>query len=417
MPTDPHQLDARQIVDLVERLILEQQRLEPLELLLAAGVLAYRDYEAWQLGRRALLQDALQLPLADTLALLRQAAEQARAAGLVPEPTAYRRWGESAAALVPGPSADLRRALATVYAPPPARRQLDLFYDSSSAILEQTLREAVLGRRFAAAREAADKLHRHAPEHPRVGDWRRLINSLEQASHALGAEPCRADAAALLRDIDTITPVATSLLGPQARDCLALLWAALAQAAQGLTFDPAEPRLHASWALAQLGRWQEARCAIEAEPGWQAEPGLLEPYARACRGSGDPRAARAALLASCWSHPQTAERILAAGDCPDSLLAAHWTTFCDLDPGADAQAASAPMLATGDFPAWCLLADPALAAAAPADTAALDPHRTAAYRAARALASAPQDLDQRRRLGAAHPALLAAFLQLRRGER
>jgi len=298
-------------------------------------------------------------------------------------------------------------------APPPAPRQLDLFSDSASVMLEETLREEVLARRFAAAREAVDKLRRHDPEHARIGDWWRLIDRLDRASQAAGAEPCRAEAAVLLRDIDAMTPTAASLLGPRAQDCLALLWDALARAADGLAFDPAEPRLHASFALAQLGRWQQARAAVEAEAGWRDEPGLLAPYARACRRSGDTRAARGALLAACWSQPQSAERILAAGDCPDSRLAAHWSAFCDLDLAADA--APAPALATEDFPAWCLLVDPALAADAPADTDVADGDRAAAYRAAQALVRAPDDLDQRRALSAAQPALLRIFLQRGRG--
>jgi hypothetical protein len=415
MPTDPNRLDPHKLVGLVERLILEQQRLEPIELLLAFGVLAYPDYEAWRLGQRASLQDALRLPLADTLALLRQATEQARAAGLIAGPVEYRRWGDDPVPLDPGPSRELQRALATLHAPPPARRQLDLFYDSASVVLEQALREAVLARRFSAAREAADKLQRRDPEHARVRDWRRLIDYFERTSHVPSAKPCQADAAALLKDIDAITPVAVALLGAQARDYLALLWAALAHAADGIRFDPAEPRLHTSYALAQLGRWQQARAAIEAEPGWRDASGLLAPYARACQRSGDARAARTVLLAGCWAHPQTAERILSAGDCPDGRLAAHWSAFCDLDVGAAAHV-SAPALATEDFPAWCLLMDPALAADAPADTMMADPDRIAAYRAAQALARAPDDLGQRRLLGAAQPALLATFLQRRCGK-
>jgi hypothetical protein len=296
---------------------------------------------------------------------------------------------------------------------PPPPRQLDLFSDSAGVMLEETLREEVLARRFAAAREAVDKLRRHDPQHARIGDWRCLIDRLDRASQAVGAGPCGTDAAVLLRDIDAVNPAAASLLGPRAGDCLAPLWDALAHAADGLAFDPAEPRLHASFALAQLGRWQQVRAVIEAEPGWRDEPGLLVPYARACEHSGDTGAARGALLAACWSQPQSAERILAAGDCPDSRLAAHWSAFCDLDLDAEADAASA--LATEDFPAWCLLVDPALAADAPTDIDAADADRAAAYRAAQALASAPDDLDQRRALGAAQPALLRIFLQRRRG--
>jgi hypothetical protein len=411
MPIDPSDLGPHELAGLIERLILEQQGLEPVELLLAAGVLAYPDYEAWRLGHRAALQTALRLPLTETLALLRQGEQLARAAGLTPAAVDYRRWGDHPVPIRVGPSAALNRALATRYVPPAHRRQLDLFYDSGTVALGRTLQEAVLARRFGDARAACGKLRERDPAHARLGDWLRLIDTLERSSRMPGPGPSRPDAPARLRDIDAITPVAERLLGHGARDCLAPLWAGLASAADGLRFDPGEPRLHASFALARLGRWPEVRAAIEAEPRWRDEPQLMERHARACRRSGDARAALADWLALCWVHPDTAERVLGAGDFPDARLAARWGAFCDLDPPDDAARA----LATGDFPAWCLLVEPSLAPDAPPDPAVADPDRVAAYRAALALASAPDDLDQRRALGAAHPALLAVFLALRRG--
>jgi hypothetical protein len=51
-----------------------------------------------------------------------------------------------------------------------------------------------------------------------------------------------------------------------------------------------------------------------------------------------------------------------------------------------------------------------LAAEVPADQCPPEPLRAAAYRAALALARTPDDVAQRRALGAAHPGLLAAFL-------
>jgi hypothetical protein len=133
---------------------------------------------------------------------------------------------------------------------------------------------------------------------------------------------------------------------------------------------------------------------------------LLERHGRACRLSGDTRAALADWLALCWGHPDTAERVLGARDFPDPRLAAHWLAFCDLDPPDG----PAPPLETADFPAWCLLVEPGLAAEVPADQGPPEPLRAAAYRAALALARTPDDVAQRRALGAAHPALLAAFL-------
>jgi hypothetical protein len=408
---DAHDLDPDSLPRLVEQLILEQQRYEPLELLLATGILAYPDYEAWRSGRRASLQGALRLALADTLALLRRADAQARAAGLVAAPADHRRWGEEPAPLEIGPSTDLSQALAIRYSPPPERRQLDLFYDSASVALEERLRDAVLARRFGAARQVCDKLSERDPAHSRLADWWRLIDLLESSPGKNKPQSPEADVARRLRDIDSIAPIADRLLDHGARDCLALLWSELARAAAGLAFDPAEPRLHASHALARLGRWQEVRAAIEAEPHWRDQPLLLAPHAQACWRAGDRRAALADWLGLCWAHPDAAEAALGAGDCPDQWLAARWNEFCDLDPHVDSPAAQA--LDTADFPAWLLLVEPALVADAPADPAAAGPERAAAYRAAQALARAPDDVAQRRALGAAHRTLLAVFLEVR----
>jgi hypothetical protein len=189
---------------------------------------------------------------------------------------------------------------------------------------------------------------------------------------------------------------------------LALLWADLARLTAGQPFNPRQPRLHESWALARLGRWQEVRDAIEAESSWSEQPELLAHHATACRHRGDQTAAMGDWFRLCWMHPEAAETRLGARDFPDAQLAQRWSAFCDLDPPEDGLA-----LDTEDFPAWCLITHPALAATAPATPNGADPDRAAAYEAAHTLAHAPDALEQRRALGEAHPGLLAALLQSR----
>jgi hypothetical protein len=82
---DPADLSPERLARLTEQLMLEQQGLDPLELLLTIGALAYPDYEAWRMGRRPELQSALRLPVADIVTLLQRAAAQAAAAGLLAE--------------------------------------------------------------------------------------------------------------------------------------------------------------------------------------------------------------------------------------------------------------------------------------------------------------------------------------------
>ncbi len=412
---DPADLSPDRLSALTEQLMLEQQGMDPLELLLASGALAYPDYEAWRMGRRPELQNALQLPVADVVALLRRAAAQASAFGLVAERTDRRRWGDAATDTAPEPlrigaDANLCRLLGSTFEPPPREQQLDLFYDSGAVAIEDSLRRALQARRLDDARAACGRLAERGEVGQTLADWLRLIAALDSVAgtddDALTADPTPEER---LDEVDALAPIAERRLGRSgARDMLALLWADLARLTAGQPFDPGQPRLHASWALARLGRWQEVRDAVEAEPDWPAQPKLLELHATACRHTGDPTAAMGDWFQLCWLHPEAAEATLGARDFPDAQLARCWSAFCDLDPPDDG-----PALETEDFPAWCLVTQPALAATAPAKPDGADPDRAAAYRAARTLAQAPDALDQRRALAAAHPTLLATLLQTR----
>ena len=68
--------------------------IDPLEVLLAAGLLAYPDYEAWRLGRGPDLGLALRVGPEAAVDLLQRAAAFARALRLVPEPLSHTTWGE-----------------------------------------------------------------------------------------------------------------------------------------------------------------------------------------------------------------------------------------------------------------------------------------------------------------------------------
>lgn len=397
----------------VEYLMLEQQRYDPLELLLSTGILAYSDYEAWRLGQRHELQSALRLGLREVLELLRQAAQQALSAGLLAKAAEHRRWGEgvdNAPSLVVGPDAALCRALGCVYEPPPRDRQLDLFYDSGAVAMEQRLSEALLEQRLDAARAAYAELSRRRPDTPKLTDWSRLLAALDDTAPAPAACLTAQQLRLKLDQLAAVAPLAHRLLGPRARDCLALLWNDLERRTADLDFDPQAPRLHRSWVLAQLQRWAEVRTSVEAVLDWRAEPELLARHAAACRRSDDRPSALCDWFRLCWAHPHQADAVLSDPELPDRGLAELWSAYGDLDPPAPPTSA----LETGDFPAWCVLSDAGLAEPAPAEPTGADPRRATAYRAALALAMRPHDIDRRRALGDAHSTLLAHFLQTRK---
>ena len=397
MSTAPETVTDQTLRALVDRLLLEQGQLDPLELLLAAELLDYGDYEAWRLGRAADLQGTLAAPPAVVAELLQRAGSYARGQGLEPGALQHTGWGGHDQPLRIGADPELARACATAYAVPVERRQLDLFHDSSELLLQEDLRRALVERRIDAARAGVARLMRQQPGHADLHDFLRLMQAIDDSDSA------DVSARERLAELDAIEPLARQLLGHRARDFLPPLWAALAEQLTGVPFDPVSPRLHASHAWASAGRWDAARAAIEAEPHWQAEPSLLLAHAEACWRRRDRAAARRDWMQLCWEHPLAAERALAAPTFPDARIADLWNAFGDSDEALD----------TEDFPAWLLLQDPTAASAVPPDAAPTD-DRGSAYRLLHRLVSGGQDIDLRRQLAEADPRLLRLFLSRRR---
>ncbi len=194
-------------------------------------------------------------------------------------------------------------------------------------------------------------------------------------------------------------PEAKKLLGHGARDLLAPLWTALAEALAGQPYAPDTPRLHAAYAWIRAGRYPEAHAALESTPEWQRWPGLLIAHAETARRLGDLAAARRDWSLLCWGFPAEAERVLAARDLPDDRLRRLWLEFTDLDLD----------LPTEDFPAWLLVADPGTAAAVPPDLAPSLPAGDV-YRLLHQLVAGADGIPQRKALGARHPDLLKLYL-------
>ncbi len=390
----PSEQDIRAQVD---RLLLEQGRLDPLEFLLATDLLAYEDYEAWRMGLRADIQGALHGSPACIAEWMDRAAEYARGQRLSATPVRHRGWSGHDAPLHIGAHAGLRRTCSVLYAPPADRPQLDLFHDSSGVLLEEAIRQALAERRDDQAREQLARLMREQPRHPHLRGFLQLIQAIDAPDPSVS--PPRRESR--LEELERIEPLAHQLLGRRARDFLAPLWTALAQALSGRSFDCRSPGLHASHAWARAGRWEAAREAVEAEPNWRETPALVLTHARACWHRHDPSAARLDWIQLCWDHPLEAERALGAKGFPDRRLADLWQVFGDLDPA----------LETEDFPAWLLLSD-AGAPPVPAELVPADDRGTA-YRLLRHLVDHVEDIASRRALDEAHPALLRLFLSSR----
>ncbi|HYN78353.1 MAG TPA: hypothetical protein VES73_11235 [Lamprocystis sp. (in: g-proteobacteria)] len=387
--TDPH--STRDLAVLVDRLILEQGRLEPLELLMACDYLAYADYEAWRLGQVPDLEGALRVPADQAAAVLGWASRFALAQRLVEEPLEHRAWGSSDQTLLVGPHAELSHACLRAFAPPADRIQLDLFQDSQFQVLEEAVRAALTGRRIHAAHAALTRLMALDQHHPRLPRYLRLMQTVED----LPALPV----AERLDTLEAMEPEARDLLGHRARDLLAPLWAALAEDLAGRPFDPAAPGLHGGFAWARAGRHPEARQALESDADWQRSPPLLIAHAQACCRMADVAAARRDWVQLCWQYPNEAVQALSAKDSLDPQIHRLWRQFGDTDLD----------LETPDFPAWLLLADPGSAAAVPPDQAPSGPVGEA-YRLLHQLVAGQGGISERKALAKRHPDLLKLYL-------
>ena len=97
-------LSKRGLTALVDQLILEQGRLDPLELLMACDYLSYADYESWRLGRVPHLEGVLRVPADQAAEVLARAGLYAAAQRLAAEPLEHRAW-DAAERIIPiGPA-------------------------------------------------------------------------------------------------------------------------------------------------------------------------------------------------------------------------------------------------------------------------------------------------------------------------
>ena len=393
---------AAELQSQVDSLLLEHGSFAPLELLFATGRLLQVDYEAWRRREVPLLDEVL-MGNRETIRMeLEQSAAYAGALGLTAEPQEL----HAAQAAAPGGgalriSADARLAelLASRYVRAPAP-QMDLFSDNPVVALTTGIANALAAADALEATRLLDALYAKQPNHPDLAGFDRLLEVLARIDRPV------ADCRELLEFICGVTSSAGRLLGARARDLLVPLWRHLAESLRALPYSPDEPQLHASYAWSQAQDWQAVKSSVLAEPQWWQQAPLDLRLVESALRRRQRAEALSAWFQLCWHVPEK------AGEAVETLrgsdLHALWQRFLDCDDEA---------LAAGDFPAWLLLQEPALARQLPAD---LPPGDTAAeehYRlvhrwlAARAAGREAQDLALRRQLKERQPALFASLLR------
>jgi len=151
--------------------------------------------------------------------------------------------------------------------------QLDLFLDSRAVMLANEAVGVLAARDAARAAAAIDRLRREAFDHP-------ALPALEALSGALAGwrRPDR-DPAAIVRAVEwldnEVAPAAEQVFGSAAQAFIAGFFRDLANAAQGLAYEPERATAHRAWLCLQCGEWAGAEEAALTIPGSAQNPDAL----------------------------------------------------------------------------------------------------------------------------------------------
>ncbi|MEX3937257.1 hypothetical protein AB4Y32_36935 [Paraburkholderia phymatum] len=239
----------------------------------------------------------------------------------------------------------------------PTTQQLDIFADSRDVMLRNDVLEALQRREAAAARTALERLAGEYPDDGALPALTVLVGELEHASTAPFAD--HASLAVARRHLEgEVVPAARRVLPAQTvQSWLAPSWRALARRAASLPFRGADAADHAGSHAAPLcllaGDAAAACTAVESIESWWRIPAPLAWMTEARYRTNGPDAAWPLLAELAWLAPARFPMLLRV--LGDASLDALRRRFDAEFPGIGE---------TGDyawFPAWLVLAKPALA--------------------------------------------------------
>ncbi|HEY6922212.1 MAG TPA: hypothetical protein VI653_01995 [Steroidobacteraceae bacterium] len=397
----------------VDAQLLEQGAFAPLELLFNTGRLLYGDYESWRRRELELLDGALMGNIDKIRAELEQAVSYARRIGLVEQTQEFLPWHTEGASTDNAGStrplrismdARLQKLIGSRYIRAQNLPQMDLFFDNPIVALTNGIVQSLATRNLPDAQRQLDQLYSQAPTHADLAAFDQLLAALSHLGHAI--EDPRAELAFL----SEVAPTARRLLAAQSRDLLSPLWIQLAGALANVAFNPEEPNLHRSFALAQAQDWAAVSDCIPRELNWQWHAPLCLRMVESAFHRRKRVEALAAWCHVCWRAPASASESVTRLRQPE--LSSLWNRFLDEEAptGAGAEGLIDP-LSEVDFPSWLLIQEPALILQLaedlpPSDTAAEEHYRTV-HRCLRARRARRQDqeLAERKLLQKSNPAL------------
>jgi hypothetical protein len=229
--------------------------------------------------------------------------------------------------------------------------QLDLFADGRSVMLRNDVIAAVRMRDVAAARQALAVLSGEYPGDGLLAPTAALLHTLDRPVERFSHH---SEAAEALRDMDAVViPAATLVFGAaNARDWLSSIWRSLADAAADLRYRVETSHAHAAFMSLQGGDWAAAEARVATIPSWRRIPLPLAWMAEARFGRLGLESAWCLLVELAWTDATRFGAVAGRLGAP-----ALRKLLDDFDAGfePDEQADLAW------FPAWALIAEPALA--------------------------------------------------------
>jgi len=322
-----------------DSILFEQGSFSAIPWLLKVGHLDYADYDSWRNGGGGFLEDYFKIPLAEIIASLKLARDYAEKLNLDAVCQPYTSIEQKTLPFCRSKTNEI--ILTTFYQPAENRVQMDLFFDSAPILAAQALTSAIVDRRVNDIPNLMERLKLLAPE--TCSSFERLLVQQKQLCHY----PTTKSKIECL--LDTMTPLAFSVLGQFANDYLTPIWRQLSLEISGRPFDAETPQDHLSYTAIKAFDWREVLVAIENEQGWQRQPVLLYRYAEACFKLNREAEGLASWFRLYMLFPESAERFVDSTD--NFLLRTDWHNFNELDPELDAVF----------FPAWTVLKKPALA--------------------------------------------------------
>lgn len=202
------------------------------------------------------------------------------------------------------------------------QKQLDVFNDPGSVQAANELHAALSAADAKAARLANEALADIEPTHQWIASARVLIEALtirEPQTHK--------EAVTLLPRIDQDwTRAADKIFGAGRHNFLDGLWRCVAERLQVAEFDSSKPKLHPSYAYAQLGDWAMVERSITETPDFATHPVLLTRIAQANWRQDCRTEAVHHWFMLCWTAPEELASLIRNQGVPDKSLCDAWAT-------------------------------------------------------------------------------------------